>query len=103
MDGSDKILTLFNSDLNMNMGGQEEGGEWSCCGGGGDYEANQVPVKTGTGFTYCVCTYVCLQSRRKLVPIFQSAGTLIPFGIPAEYGRNVPPSSLSPQSRIYFS
>ena len=23
LDGSDKILTLFNSDLTMNMGGQE--------------------------------------------------------------------------------
>ena len=59
MDGSDNILTLFNSDFNVNMGGQEEGGELSCCGGG-DYEANQVPVKNGTCFTYYVHSNVCL-------------------------------------------
>ena len=41
------------------MGGQEEGGELSCCGGG-DFEANQVPVKNGTCFTYYVRSNVCL-------------------------------------------
>jgi hypothetical protein len=29
----------------------------------GDYEANQVPVKNGTCFTYFVCRYVCLPSK----------------------------------------
>jgi hypothetical protein len=59
-DGSDKVLTHFNSDLNTNMGGQEEGGELSCCGEG-DYEANQVPVKKGTCFTYYLhSNVVCL-------------------------------------------
>ena len=26
------------------------------------------------------------------IPVFQSAGNLVPIGIPAEFGRNVPPS-----------
>ena len=42
------------------MGGQEGGGELSCCGGVGDYEANQVPVMNGTCFTYYVHSNVCL-------------------------------------------
>ena len=32
---------------------------------GGDYEANQVPVKNGTCFTYFVCTYVCIPSKHE--------------------------------------
>ena len=59
MGGSDEVLTLFNSDLNTNMGGQEEVGELSCCGEG-DFEANQVPVKNGTCFTYYLHSNVCL-------------------------------------------
>ena len=39
------------------MGGQEEGGELSCCRGGGDYE-NQIPVKNGTCFTYYIVLYI---------------------------------------------
>jgi hypothetical protein len=35
-------------------------GELSCCGGGGDYEANQVPFKNRTCFTYHVSSNVCL-------------------------------------------
>jgi len=41
---------------------------------------------------YYVHSNVCLSV--KLVPVFQSIGTLVPFGIPAESGRNVPPSRL---------
>ena len=33
-----------------------------------------------------------LWSKTELVPVFQSTGTLVPFGIPAESSRNVPPS-----------
>jgi len=32
------------------------------------------------------------RSNMELVPVFQSAGNLVPIGIPAESGRNVPPS-----------
>ena len=31
------------------------------------------------------------RSKTELVPVFQSTGTLVPFGIPAESGRNVQP------------
>ena len=40
-------------------------------------------------------TYVIMyafQSKTELVPVFQSTETLVPFRIPAESGRNVPPS-----------
>ena len=33
----------------------------------GDYEANQVPVKNGTCFTFFVCTHVCLPSKHGTV------------------------------------
>jgi hypothetical protein len=67
------------------------------------YEANQLPVKNGTCFTYYIhsnehvlhTTYIVMYAIRtnaELVPVFQSTGTLVPFGIPAESGRNVPPS-----------
>ena len=59
MDDSDKTLTLFNSDLNINKGSQDEGGELSCCEVG-DFEANQVPVLTGTCFTHYVHSNVSL-------------------------------------------
>ena len=43
----------------------------------------QVPVKNGMCFMYYVRSNVCLPVKRK--------GTLVPFGIPAESGRNVQP------------
>ena len=33
-----------------------------------------------------------IRTNAELVLVFQSTGTLVPFGIPAESGRNVPPS-----------
>jgi hypothetical protein len=39
-------------------------------------------------------TYIVMyafRSNTELIPVFQSTGTLVPFGIPAESGRNVPP------------
>jgi len=33
------------------------------------------------------------QSNTELVLVFQSIGPLVPFGIPAESGQNVPPSA----------
>jgi len=39
-------------------------------------------------------TYVVMyafRSKTELVPVFQSTGTQVPFGIPAESGRNLPP------------
>ena len=87
MDGSDKILTLFNSDFNMNMGGQEEGGELSCCGG---VIMKQIKFWSRTGLVLCTMYIVmyAFRSNMELVPVFQSTGTLVP----AESGRNVPPS-----------
>jgi len=35
------------------------------------------------------------RSNTELVPVFQSTGTLAPFGIPAESGRNVPPGTFA--------
>jgi len=39
-------------------------------------------------------TYIVMyafRSNTELLPVFQSTGNLVPFGIPAESGRNVPP------------
>ena len=33
-----------------------------------------------------------IRTNAELVPVFQSTGTLVPLGILAESGRNVPPS-----------
>jgi hypothetical protein len=43
--------------------------------------------------TACIVMYA-FRSNTELVPVFQSTGTLVPFGILAESGRNVPPSVL---------
>jgi hypothetical protein len=39
--------------------------------------------------------YAYFRSNTELVPVFLSTGTLVPFGIPAESGRNVPPSLMN--------
>ena len=49
----------------------------------------QVPVKNGMCFAYYVRSMPSGQTE--IVLVFQSTGTLVPFGIPAESGRNVQP------------
>ena len=58
---------------------------------GADCEANQVPVKNGTCLRTTYIVIYAFRSNTELVLVFQSTGTLVPFGIPAESGRNVPP------------
>ena len=72
------------------MGGQEEGGELSCCGG---VIMKQIKFQSRTE-RVLRSTYVVMYafwSKKELVPVFQSNGTLVPFGIPAESGPNVQP------------
>ena len=39
--------------------------------------------------------YAYFRSNTELVPVFLSTGYLVPFGIPAESGHNVPPSLMN--------
>ncbi len=83
------------------MGGEEEGGELSCCRG---VIMKQIKFRSRTERVLRT-TYVVMyafRSKTELVPVFQSTGTLVPFGILAESGRNVPPSSLCNTSKIYM-
>ena len=61
---------------------------------------DQVPVKNGM----CLCTtYIVMNaflSNTELIPFFQSTGTLVPLGIPAESGQNVPPSSAHRSNKL---
>jgi hypothetical protein len=57
----------------------------------------QIKFRSRTELVLCT-TYIeryAFWSNTELVRVFQSTGTLVPFGIPAESGRNVPPSSPS--------
>ena len=73
------------------MGGQEEGGELSCCGG---VIMKQIKFQSRTELvlrTKYIVMYA-FRSNTELVLVFQSTGNLVPFGFSAESGRNVHPS-----------
>ena len=76
------------------MDGQEEGGELSCCGG---VIMKKIKFRSRTERVLRTSTYIVMyafRSKTELVPVFQSPGTLVLTGIPAESGRNEQPSTL---------